>query len=244
MKTCPNGHIVPDNAAFCTECGAPLAAATPQPPQEAGQPTGQPATDQYVHQSSQQQGGQQAGQQAPPTGAEPYQQPYQQPQQQQYQQQYQQYQQQQQQQQQQYQQYQQHPPHQQGPYPPQADAPLTGFKGVVRQPGMVILLSIVTCGIYAIWWMYTISEEINSVLGYEATKPIYAVVGTFCCMIFQFILMSQIDNAIVLIDKKRGIITNSKFLVWVLLSIFLGIGVFMMQYDVQTRLNSLYQGGN
>jgi hypothetical protein len=206
MKTCPNGHPVPDNAVFCTTCGARI----PTEPPASGQPAqGQPYA--YANQ-----------QQSPPPGQQ-YQQP---PYQQQYQQQQPPYQQQ----------------YQQPPYGyQQAAPPLTGFRGEVRSPGMVIFLSIITCGIYGIIWLYSVSKEMNYVLGYEATKPNYTFFGLLC-FIFTFLLWSQVDDALVEIDRRRGIITSKKFLTWILLSILLGIGGFVMMYDVQSRLNALYEG--
>ena len=204
MKTCPNGHPVPDNAVFCTTCGARV----PTEPPASGQPAqGQPYA--YADQQQSPPPGQQYQQQPPYQQAPPYQQP----------------------------------PYQQPPYGYQQAAapPLTGFRGEVRSPGMVILLSIVTCGIYGIIWLYSVSKEMNNVLGYEATKPNYTFFGLLC-FIFTFLLWSQVDDALVEIDRRRGIISSKKFLTWILLSILLGIGGFVMMYDVQSRLNALYEG--
>lgn len=118
---------------------------------------------------------------------------------------------------------------------------LTGFRGVVRSPGSVIILSIITCGIYGIYWQYSVAKEINEVLGHEATQPSYALIGILC-FVFSFILMYQMDNAVMEIDAKQGKPSNSNFLMWIILSIFFGIGFFMMQYQVQSRLNALYEG--
>lgn len=200
MRTCPNGHPVPDNAVFCTTCGARMPAAS----LGYGQPAqGQP----YMH-----------ADQAPPNQGYQQAPQYQQPP------------------------YQQAPPYQQPPYgPPQGGMPLTGFRGEVRSPGMVILLSIITCGIYSLIWIYSVSKEMNNVLGYEATKPQYTFYGLLCG-IFTLILWSQVDDALVEIDRRRGIISSKKFLTWLLLTIFLGVGGFVMMYDVQSRLNALYEG--
>ncbi len=201
MKTCPNGHTVPDNAMFCTLCGARMVTTPP--------PSGQSAQSEYVHSDQFQSNTPPPHQQyqQPPYQQPPYQQGYQQP-----------------------------------PYgAPFGGPPLTGFRGEIRSPGTVILLTIVTCGIYGLIWLYSISKEINAVLGREATTSSYTFIGILC-FIFTYILWSQVDNALVEIDQKRGIHASNKFLTWVLLSVFLGIGVFMMQYDVQTRLNALYEG--
>lgn len=53
------------------------------------------------------------------------------------------------------------------------------YTGTKRSPVNVILLSIVTCGIYGIWWLYNAGKEINQALGREAVNPIFAVVSLF-----------------------------------------------------------------
>jgi hypothetical protein len=91
--------------------------------------------------------------------------------------------------------------------------------------------------------MYSISEEINAVLGdNEATNSLYPILGLITCGVFTIIWMSQVDKAMMEVDRRRGFYSESKFLVWILLTIFLGIGLFMVQYDVQSRLNALYEG--
>ena len=40
-----------------------------------------------------------------------------------------------------------------------------------RSPGIVILLSIVTCGIYAWYWVYCVSKETKDFLGDDSINP-------------------------------------------------------------------------
>lgn len=189
MKTCPNGHHIPDSAVFCPLCGAPVAPAeAPAPAAPAGGAPPPPPPPGYQ-------------------GQPPYQHAYQQP-----------------------------PPH----YPPQGY--LTGFRGQVRKPSTVILLTIFTCGIYGLVWLYSVATEINAILGDDnATNPSYSWIGILC-FIFSYILMVQIDTAMIEIDRRRGRYSESKILLWILLTVFVGIGLYLMQYDVQTRLNNLYEG--
>ena len=178
MKTCPQGHPVPDEASFCPVCGMPV--------QEAPS---------YGH----------TYQQAPQQTVPPYT----------------------------------YAGQGATPYPP---PPLTGFRGVIRSPATVILLTVLTCGIYGLYWFYSIAQELNAVLGDQgATNPSYSLWGILC-FVFSFILMSQVDEAVMEVDRRRGRYSESRFLIWLLLSLFVGIGFYMMEYDVQTRLNALYEG--
>lgn len=223
MKTCPNGHLVNDEAKFCTKCGAAIPVTDTVDHTYAGQDNF--SRDQQFQQNT---GGNQypPGQQNQQQGQ--WQPHYQQNQGQPH-----------------YQQNQGQQNYQQAGYNgfgAGAGAALTGFKGVVRSPGTVILLSIVTCGIYGIYWLYSVAGEINSVLGYQATNPSYSIIGLIC-FVFNYLLIYQIDKAMMEIDQRQRIQPNSKFLMWVLLTIFIGVGFFLMQYEVQSRLNSLYQRG-
>jgi len=45
------------------------------------------------------------------------------------------------------------------------------YKGQVRSPALVIILSIVTCGIYAWYWIYKMSEELQRATGKSTISP-------------------------------------------------------------------------
>lgn len=46
------------------------------------------------------------------------------------------------------------------------------YKFTQRSPITIILLSIVTCGIYFIYWLYVTSKEINDALGREEINTV------------------------------------------------------------------------
>jgi hypothetical protein len=121
------------------------------------------------------------------------------------------------------------------------NVPLSGYRGQHREPMTVLLLGIFTCGIYLIYWRYVTSQDLNAILSYEKTKPSFELLGILC-MIFSWINMYYIDEALMEIDHKRGFRSESKFILWLLLTFFLSIGTFFMAYTVQERLNALYQG--
>lgn len=45
------------------------------------------------------------------------------------------------------------------------------MKGIYRSPAVVIILSLVTCGIYGFYWIYVMSREINNYLGRNEDSP-------------------------------------------------------------------------
>ena len=44
-------------------------------------------------------------------------------------------------------------------------------KGTVRSVPMLVLLSIVTCGIYYLYWIYKTTDEIKNFMGREDINP-------------------------------------------------------------------------
>ena len=142
-KNC--GAQINDGSAFCPNCGAKVAASGNQAQnpqnggaQQAGQPYGQQAGQPYG-QPQQPYGGQPYGQQAGQPYGQPQQpyggQPYGQP------------------------------PYNQAPYTGQAPFNPAPQGGNERSIGIAILLSIITFGIYAIYWFITLTNEVNQKYG-------------------------------------------------------------------------------
>ncbi|MCR5788721.1 MAG: DUF4234 domain-containing protein [Lachnospiraceae bacterium] len=223
---CPNcGSQVDDGLQFCPNCGsamggsAPAPEAAPMPDTSAGG-YAQPGYDQ-----------QQAYQQPGYDQQQAYQQPaYQQPgydQQQAYQQQtYQQqaYQQQAYQQQGYGQQaYQQQGYGQQGGYPP------TGM-GTNRNIAVCIILSMVTCGIYSIYWFVKLNDEINSLSGQEGKSGVMVILLTLVtCGVYGIIWYYQMGKKVDIIKGQPDGSTHIIFLVLGLCG--LGIVDYAMMQD-------------
>ena len=145
MKRCPTcNQDYPDNGPnFCSKDGTPLVEEIPQSyPQQQPQP---PQPPPYRFQSY---GGQSAdqGYGAPGYGGQPYgNQPYG------------------------------NQPYgmQPGGYPGAFPAPAGGLfsAGEKREPGMVILFTFLTCGIYALWWYHTYATEVKNALNRQDLNP-------------------------------------------------------------------------
>ena len=130
----------------------------------------------------------------------------------------------------------------QGPRPQGAGPGRPMFSvGEYRDPIMIILLSIITCGIYFYIWHYKVSEEINNYVGnQEATSPLMAALG-FCCFIPTWINMSQVDNILFDINMRERRRSEKRFILWLLLSLVVGAGSFIYMYQVQDNLNEIWE---
>lgn len=113
-------------------------------------------------------------------------------------------------------------------------------KGTVRSPISVILLSIITCGIYQIYWLFKISGEINNALGEERiSAPLYFLLGLLCFPLI-FVGWYKIDGGIFDIRTKVGMPATKNFVLWLVLS-FIGVGSLVFIYQAQSQLNEIWE---
>ncbi len=116
-----------------------------------------------------------------------------------------------------------------------------------RSPITIILLSIITCGIYFIYWLYVTSKEINDALGREEINTALVILGFFCFPVMIYV-MYKLGNAIDELAGRRFIQTQSSFILWLILCLLFGVGIYIMEYQVQSDLNNFsfpnnYTGG-
>ena len=114
-------------------------------------------------------------------------------------------------------------------------------KGVIRKPIIVILLTMVTCGVYYYYWFYTTTKEIKEFTGDENLDPIKTILFMIItCGIYSFFWYKKMA-AIVLKDmsEKVGIEPEEgKIGTIFILSILFQIIAF---YMLQTKLNEIWE---
>lgn len=101
-----------------------------------------------------------------------------------------------------------------------------------------ILLSIVTCGIYGIYWFICLTDEANAAAGEQGTSGVMALIFTLItCGIYGLYWMykqgERIDNA----KTKRGMAGGSNGVLYLILAIF-GLGIISYAL-MQNELNKL-----
>lgn len=115
-----------------------------------------------------------------------------------------------------------------------------------KNPWMIILFSILTCGIYFFVWVYATTKALNDILGEDTPDPAIAVVlSLFTCGIYQIYWYYVIAKKLSAANQKTGnTITTDNSIIFVLLAIFgLGIvNIFIAQADLNNICNQLTTG--
>jgi hypothetical protein len=121
------------------------------------------------------------------------------------------------------------------PPPPPAAAGGTGTVGQLRKPLSVILLTIVTCGIYGLWWYFRNFEDMKQNTGEGVGGGVGLLLAIFCGIIAVFLLPAEVGNLFGREGKEKPVSAMTAF--WNLIPI---AGFFIFVYKVQGALNDYW----
>lgn len=113
---------------------------------------------------------------------------------------------------------------------------------MVQQRSIVtaIILTIVTCGIYGIYWLIKLNDEVNTITG-DAEAPSGVMVwllGIITCGIYTFIWMYKMGNKLDDYYEAKGMGRSNRGVIYLVLTLF-GLGIVsyaMMQDSVNKAL--------
>ena len=106
-----------------------------------------------------------------------------------------------------------------------------------RSVGLSILLTIITCGIYGIYWMVVLNDEINAMSGRQGATSGGTVVllSIVTCGIYGIYWMYKMGEGIEVIHEAHGDIRGSAPILYLVLSLF-GLGIVSYAL-MQSELN-------
>ena len=116
-----------------------------------------------------------------------------------------------------------------------------------------LLLSILTCGIYALYFWYRYAEDMNLMCqgdGEETTNYILAwLFGILTCGIYLWYWFYQVGNRIQKNGKRYGVTiveNGSSVILWLIIGTYLtcGIAAFFAYYILVKNFNQLADGYN
>jgi hypothetical protein len=109
----------------------------------------------------------------------------------------------------------------------------------IRNPVSVILLSIVTCGIYYLYWVWETNKQLNALLGREDVGAGILILSWFCLPVSWYIWYRW-DKSLMEITEGTRARYSSNFILWIILSVVAGVGTLVMSFQIQDTLNSVY----
>ena len=129
---------------------------------------------------------------------------------------------------------------------PQPQAMQPGYRGAgllaigeKREPMMVVLFTILTCGFYGWYWLYTTGTEIKNALGKEDMNPAMdLVLGIVTCGIYMIYIFYKYPQMMLEMQDRAGRPRNDISMMSLLLAIF-GLGIVSIAI-IQGELNSIW----
>jgi len=105
-----------------------------------------------------------------------------------------------------------------------------------------IILSIITCGIYAFYWMYTLNEDMAVLVGRppRMSGGMVILLSIVTCGIYEFIWMYNMGQDVDEIKNRLKIPSSNTSIVYLLLSIF-GFSIVSLGL-MQNEVNSVVTG--
>jgi hypothetical protein len=112
---------------------------------------------------------------------------------------------------------------------------MPGAVGKIRNPWIIILLSIVTIGIYSLVWQYSTFKEMKDYSGVGLGGGLGLVLAIFISIVNTFVMPAEVGNLYGAENQPKPVSGVTGF--WVLLPI---IGSFIWLFKVQGSLNKFW----
>lgn len=112
-------------------------------------------------------------------------------------------------------------------------------RGEIRNPVTVLILGIVTCGIYQLYWLYLICGEINQGLGREEFNFVKELALSFVtCGLWGFWFLWRLSEAVVELQKAWGVEPEMDAPILFILNF-----VYVGPLFIQKSLNNAWENG-
>jgi ACR3 family arsenite efflux pump ArsB len=114
------------------------------------------------------------------------------------------------------------------------------YKGLTRSPVTIIVFSIITCGIYYLYWLWQVKNDVNGMTGRgeEISTGLY-IISLFIPFLW-LILWYKADNALKEVSKQKSVsYGESNFIIWIV-AMAVGLGSFIAMFQIQEGLNNIW----
>ena len=115
-----------------------------------------------------------------------------------------------------------------------------------RSIPLAIVLSFITVGLYALYWVYTLTEDAHAAAGERTTASGGMVIlfSFLTCGIYSFYWLYKMGETIIMAKQKRGMAVDTNLpIIYLVLALF-GLGIVSYAL-MQNALNDIidYDGG-
>jgi len=124
--------------------------------------------------------------------------------------------------------------------PVDGDSFQNSYIGQRREGWVILLLSIVTCGIYSFYWLYVTMEDINKAAGEQRMDSTLLLIGSIFCSPIILVALYKIDKNLQSLSREHDTHYGDNFILWLLLTIFCGIGMLVSYFQVSKGLNDIW----
>ena len=100
---------------------------------------------------------------------------------------------------------------------------MNGPRGLVPETNVILafILSIVTCGIYGIYWFAKMTDESNSISDLQTASGVLAILYTLIsCGIYSFYWNYQMGKKLFIAGQKYGVYIEDRSILYLILGIF------------------------
>ncbi len=113
-------------------------------------------------------------------------------------------------------------------------------RGEVRNPVMVLVFTMVSCGFYGLYWLWTSMQELNAGLGEERFNPVKEIaLSMLTCGAWGYWLLWRIAESVTELQRRWGV--EPQFDAPILFVTNLaGLGLFFMQ----NGMNNAWEAGS
>ncbi|WP_105619491.1 DUF4234 domain-containing protein [Vallitalea okinawensis] len=113
------------------------------------------------------------------------------------------------------------------------------YKDKVRSIPVVLILSIVTCGIYMFYWIYSISESLKHYLDDTEISPgVDVVLSILCFYPYSIYYSYKLGQKQMDAQRRAGVPVTDDTVLYVVLAV---LGFFIVnQLIVQSKLNEVW----
>lgn len=115
-----------------------------------------------------------------------------------------------------------------------------GEKGITRSPAAVIIFSFITCGIYALYWLYKFASELKAFLGKDEISPGVDVLLCIICFPYSIYWAYKYGKFLGEAQAKAGLtVGNDDAILYLILALF-GLHVVFMAI-MQSNANKIWE---